>query len=243
MESVRCNLVADVGNTRTKIGIFRETDLIAEYASPDENVLFSIIKEHNILHSIVSYTGEADLKLEKILESNTIFFKLTDTTKIPFTNHYKTPKTLGKDRIAAIAGAISIFPNKDILVLDAGTCLTIDFVNKANEYKGGAISPGYEMRLQAMHSFTHALPLVKTELNAELIGTDTETCMLSGAFNGMLNEINEWINRYEELYPSLQTVICGGNASIFGKHIKKPIFAAPQLVLTGLNQILKLNAQ
>ena len=169
-------------------------------------------------------------------------FLLTHLLPLPIQIKYKTPKTLGVDRIAAVCGAIDIFPNKDSLVIDAGTAITYDFVDRQGNYEGGAISPGIEMRFEALHTFTERLPLVTKTGDLPLIGSSTETCIRSGVLNGAIAEMEGIIINYKQLYPDLGVVLCGGDSLFFENKLKPTIFAAPDLVLSGLNRILLHNA-
>jgi type III pantothenate kinase len=161
---------------------------------------------------------------------------------MPIQIRYATPETLGVDRIAAACGAIALFPGKNCLAIDAGTCITYDFIDHAGNYWGGGISPGIEMRLKAMHTFTTRLPLVKVNQQASLIGNSTESCLQSGALFGVLGEIEGIIQKYDQNYQELKVIICGGDISLFENQLKPTIFAAPDLVLMGLNRILLQNA-
>ena len=155
---------------------------------------------------------------------------------------YRTPETLGVDRIAGACGASFIFPDMDCLVIDMGTCINYEFVDSKSNYHGGAISPGVEMRMKAMNTFTTRLPLIKVTEDFELIGDSTESCMQSGVVNGVLGEISGVISKYLKIYPALKVILCGGDAALFENQLKPPIFAAPDLVLMGLNRILRYNA-
>jgi type III pantothenate kinase len=166
---------------------------------------------------------------------------LDHQTPLPLTNNYRTPETLGKDRLACAAGAAFLFPKKDVLVIDAGTCIKYEFVSHRGIYEGGAISPGLEMRFNALHTFTDKLPLLHPATEAPLIGNDTRDAILSGIMKGTLLEIRGFIKEYEILFPELQLIITGGDASFFDKQLKNSIFADPFLVLRGLNFILRHN--
>ncbi len=167
---------------------------------------------------------------------------LTHHLPLPINLMYKTPETLGMDRIAAACGASSIFPERDCLVIDMGTCINYEFIDAKKNYHGGSISPGMDMRFKAMHTFTARLPLVKLNSQVQLTGTDTEKCMQSGVFYGIVGEIEAMILQYQQKYPQLLVILCGGDASLFENKLKPTIFAAPDLVLMGLNRILSHNA-
>ena len=166
-------------------------------------------------------------------------------TPVPFINRYTTPHSLGIDRVALVAGAVSRFPQHNTLIIDAGTCLTFDFVNKKNEYLGGAIAPGIAMRLKAMHHFTSKLPLISEQDfdNQQFIGTNTQDCMLSGVYNNIVCEIDGVIAQYTQKYPDLTTILTGGNQIYLEKRIKNRIFAGSFVLLEGLNAILEYQKQ
>ena len=164
-------------------------------------------------------------------------------TKIPLQNTYKTPESLGRDRIALAVGANQLFPTNNTLVIDAGTCITYDFIDEKNNYLGGAISPGLQIRLNALHTFTEKLPLVTIKNGSELIGKTTEMSILSGVINGATAEVDGIIDRYKEQFGNLKTVLTGGDANYFVKTLKNNIFANSKVLLNGLNTILNYNAK
>uniref|UniRef100_UPI0030D97038 type III pantothenate kinase n=1 Tax=uncultured Salegentibacter sp. TaxID=259320 RepID=UPI0030D97038 len=146
-----------------------------------------------------------------------------------------------KDRLALVAAGALKYQNKNLLVIDAGTCITFDFKNDKNEYLGGAISPGLQMRLKALHNFTAKLPLVKLEENITLIGDSTKNSILSGVLNGVAAELDGIIDRYKADYKYLTIILTGGDSQILSKRVKNGIFANPNFLLEGLNYILEFN--
>jgi type III pantothenate kinase len=164
-------------------------------------------------------------------------------TILPINNSYQTPGTLGKDRIAAVVGASSLFPGEDLLIIDAGTCITFDFINAQKEYFGGAISPGINLRFNCLHNFTGNLPLVHPVAETKLIGDSTESSLLSGVINGIREEVDGIINRYKLSFPKLKVVFTGGDIKYFDKYLKNNIFAVENLVLLGLKDILHYNVK
>jgi type III pantothenate kinase len=179
--------------------------------------------------------------MEEVLARAGKFIPLSFQTPVPFTNRYKSPVTLGKDRIAAVAGAVSQFPGRNVLVIDAGTCITYDFINDRGEYFGGAISPGIRMRFKAMNTFTGKLPLIEPEEFDGFIGTTTGESMQSGVYNGISAEINGFITQYMDNFDDLVVIITGGDHQFLHNKLKISIFAAPDLVLLGLNEIFDYN--
>jgi len=168
--------------------------------------------------------------------------QLTSTLPLPINNRYKTPETLGVDRIAAVCGALEIFPNRNCLVIDAGTAITYDFMDCDKNYWGGAISPGIAMRFKALHTLTERLPLIGATENFQLTGDSTETSIQSGVLYGVIGEMDGFISKYLNLHPDLGVVLTGGDTFFFENNLKQPIFAARELVLSGLNRILQHHA-
>jgi type III pantothenate kinase len=237
-------LIIDFGNTLKKVAIFHNDQLFKLYTFEyfDLNTLLKIRNKHpkitsSIISSVIDYPSEIDA----FLKSNYFFIKLDAKTKVPITNKYSTPETLGNDRIAAVIAASRVFKNKNILVIDAGTCITFDFINKQCEYLGGAISPGINLRLKSLNSFTDKLPLLKIEKIDFLIGKTTKESILSGVINGIISEIDGIIRSYKENYENLTIILGGGDYNYFDKRLKNNIFALPNIVLLGLNVILDFN--
>jgi type III pantothenate kinase len=237
-------LVADFGNTLQKIARFesdRKLDVtvfqhitaiqLAEYVK--ENGPFSA----GILSSVI----EVDPKLREVFSSLPLYIELDHTTPVPIHMAYQTPETLGHDRIALAVGAFSAFPGADCLVIGAGTCITYDLVTSDGTYHGGAISPGISMRLKALHTFTGKLPLVQQQPFDGLIGTTTDSSILSGVVNGVIEEINGVTGRYRTLYPGIRLILTGGDQDFLFDNVKSDIFAVPEMVLQGLNKILDYN--
>jgi len=238
------NLVVDFGNTRIKAGLFSGNTL-REHKSFDH--VSEILPEYtakHIKHCIVASVTEAHSDLIESFNGLFDTHLFTAATKIPLKNMYKSAVSLGSDRIAASAGAWTFHPNKNVLTIDAGTCIKYNFVNHNNEYLGGAISPGIPMRLKAMHQFTAKLPPVALDpfYNA-LIGKNTIESLQTGAQLGAACEVDEMINRYLEEYPDLVVMLTGGDAEYLGMQLKNRFFTSPQLLLHGLNTILRLHLE
>lgn len=216
------------------------------------------LKKHKIVDSLTLKNVQQFILLNKVSSAilssvqniGKEFFKvinefsvivLSENTPLPIKNNYATASSLGKDRLAAAVGASVLYPEKDVLVFDAGTCLTIDFINSDKEYVGGRISPGIEMRYNALHTFTDKLPLIKSEKNALAIGNDTKTSIISGVQQGILAEVKTIISEYKSKNTDTVFVFTGGDSFYFEKELKNSIFANPNLVLIGLNEILDYN--
>ena len=241
------NLVIDIGNTRTKLALFNQHDLM--FSVPVEQLTvnhLSMLKyEHVQLNqAILSSVKAVDPELIGFLSTNfDRFIELDHHTSLPIENHYQTPETLGKDRIAAAVGANDLFPNQNILVIDAGTAITYDLISEKNEFLGGNISPGLQMRFKALNQFTGKLPLVDYSDEFQLIGTNTEQAIRAGVENGILYEIEGTIESFNRNYENLQIVMTGGDSIFFDKKLNYSIFVHFNLTLIGLNRILEHNAK
>ena len=242
-------LVIDIGNTNAKIAIFNNDDIadfkVIENITPDSISLF-LNKYPEIQSAILSSVSEFDRKIINLLETYASVIELTHNTPLPFKNKYNTTKTLGKDRLAIASAASTIYPEENVLVIDAGTCVTYDMINNKGEYLGGAISPGLNMRLKALNTFTDGLPLVDlpNDVNEiELIGNTTNSSILSGVIIGLTSEMENVINQYESRFPTLKTIISGGDYKYFEKLAKSNIFASPNIVIHGLKKILDFNEE
>lgn len=203
--------------------------------------LKAVLQNRKVDAVILSATGQIPEGVENYLQQHFYFIRLSHETPLPFVNRYLTPATLGRDRIAGVAGAHRLFPGHNCLVIDAGTCITYDLLTANGEYLGGNIAPGLEMRLKAMHSFTARLPLVERTDAAAFIGNTTETAMQSGAQWGALLEINGFIGEFERQFPNLRVILSGGDADYFKNYIITDPILEKNIVLIGLNQILNYN--
>lgn len=235
------NIVVDSGNTFSKIGWFEGEKLIRYTTHLEFAELVALIRSELPAHLLFSSVGPTQEAFEEALGEPLRIMGLTPHTPLPIFKNYDTPQTLGADRIAAAAGANFLFPEEDLVVIDMGTCITYDVIDRNATFQGGLISPGVRMRFNAMHTFTKRLPLFEPEKDPELIGKSTRQAMQSGVMNGTLAEIEGIIERYRHKYPSLRVVLCGGDAAFFESNLKPPIFAVPELVLIGLNRILTYN--
>lgn len=237
-------LCVDIGNTNTKLGLFENEELIQLVKLKNEEVRINskIFSEYEIQSTMISSVNDQVLNQIELSAFGKVFFLNTET-KLPFKIDYETPETLGKDRIAVVAAANKLFPKRNCLTIDFGTCITYDFLTSESSYLGGSISPGIQLRLRAMHTQTDKLPMIlwdNTQL-PETIGKSTITSMLSGVVNGAIKEMIGFVNDYEGKYNDLQILITGGDANFFEKALKNGIFADQNLVLIGLHEILKYN--
>ncbi|MFK7809023.1 MAG: type III pantothenate kinase [Saprospiraceae bacterium] len=239
------NLIIDIGNTRVKLAAFEGKEIQQKWLWPtlEEEKLLRLIKRKKIKQIALSSTRGTDKALLKRLSKVVPVLELSAKTPLPIINSYKTPKTLGKDRLAAVIAANDLFPNKNCLVIDAGTCITYDLITKAGEYLGGGISPGVDMRFKAMDTFTAKLPLVKRTKEIALIGNTTDTALRSGGALGAVFEVAGFIKAYRKEFSPLTVILTGGAADFFEAHLKTKIFVNHNLVLLGLNKILNHNGE
>jgi type III pantothenate kinase len=237
-------LIIDIGNTLQKLAVFEGKTLVLKETFKDLEAgkLAQFIEKNGpfrgiIQSSVVIHTQE----MEELLARTGKFILLTDLTPLPLKNLYRTPKSLGKDRIAGAAGALSMYPGRNILVIDAGTCITYDLLTNKGEYLGGGISPGIRMRFKALHTFTKKIPLIEPEEFDGLVGQTTQESLLSGVYNGVIGEVRDVVRLYREKYDDLVVIITGGDNEFLYNKLKISIFAAPDLVLHGLNEIFDYN--
>ncbi|SDN07386.1 type III pantothenate kinase [Daejeonella rubra] len=241
-------LVIDIGNSRTKLAVFQGTKLLRSEKVPklDTTILSQFLNSPEITHSIISSVNDEITGLEDLLKEKTHYIRFSALLQTGIVNNYKSPATLGLDRLAGILGARSLFPKRNCLVIDAGTCITYDAIDKDGVYEGGSISPGLKMRLKAMHNFTGRLPEVELIEYNDWQGYDTMSAMLSGVVNGSFEEVKGFIEIYNSKYSELQVVLCGGDSIFFDYRLKNSIFAhalktEPDLVLIGLNEVIQQN--
>ena len=237
------NLIIDIGNTTTKVAIFDGEELIKHQIlkQPSLSAIILFSKEHNISNSIISSVKQKDsICNELITHFNALF--LTHKTEIPISTNYNTLETLGKDRLAGIVGANKEYPNKNILVIDAGSCITFDFFMDST-YCGGRISPGLQMRYDALHTFTNQLPQISISDAHFTLGKDTNSSIISGVQQGAIDEMDTAIDAFRKENKDSVVILCGGDYNFFDKHLKNSIFADPFIVLKGLNIILEFNAK
>jgi type III pantothenate kinase len=240
------NLVIDIGNTRSKAAVFEGKELIfsTQAIHYSLNAILELINKYHVNQFIIgSVRGSFDID-ETNLPLGIKFLRFNHQTATPVKNHYESPETLGLDRLAAVIGAQELFPNTPVLVIDAGTCITFDYIDSEGNYNGGSISPGLLMRLKAMHHFTGKLPLVDFNPNLEdFYGKNTKNAILSGVINGLLFEIKGYIKQYIAQNQDTKIILSGGDSTFFDTKLKNSIFAPqiltePELVLIGLNTVV-----
>lgn len=237
------NLVIDIGNSFSKVGVFDKNILIKYkefkiFSVDDIKTFFSYTK---ITNSIISNVSNPDKKVFDFLNRNSNLVLFDSELKLPFKNKYYSLETIGNDRIALVSQASNLYPNKNVLIIDLGSCITYDFLNEKNEYLGGGISPGLNMKLKALNDQTAKLPLVKKTKIEYLIGESTECSILSGVVNGTRGEINFIIEEYKKRYKKIVIILTGGDSKFLFNHIKNGILAEPKFLLSGLNFLIDLN--
>ncbi|MCX6304196.1 MAG: type III pantothenate kinase [Bacteroidetes bacterium] len=238
------NLILDFGNTQKKLALFNAGELMLVENHPVVSIemIAAFISAHpGITCCILSSVVQHDREITEYLHRRLHFICLDEHTGIPIRNRYHTKDSLGKDRLAAAVAGAARFPGENVLVINAGTALTFDFVNGQGEYLGGSISPGMQMRFNALHTFTDKLPLLTYREHVDLVGADTHMSILSGVINGIVAEIEGFSLHYMESYPGLKIIVSGGDLNYFVKRLKISIFALPNIVIHGLQQILLFN--
>ena len=237
------NVAIDLGNTRAKAALFDGNKLVELAEGLPYEALPQWVSERRAKAAIIGSVSATAEALQTEVERICPCLVLHPNLPVPLVKKYDTPETLGADRLAASVGGWVLQEKQAVLVIDAGTCITYDYTDGAGNYRGGAISPGLHMRLKAMHNFTARLPLVDhVPEQSPLLGQSTGGSMLSGVVNGLSAEIEGMILQFEANAGKADVIICGGDAKFFESKIKRPIFVIPELVLIGLNEILRYNA-
>lgn len=238
------NLSIDIGNSRIKIGLFEDSQLIQKWSweHGQAKELLALATNHRVKNIILStVAGVLPAEVEEAFRKDYFYLSLNNLTPLPFNNQYRTPETLGKDRLAAVAGALSLFPGQHCLVIDAGTCMTYELLTRTGDYLGGNISPGVHMRLKAMHTFTARLPELEPGTTDHWLGYSTDSAMRNGAQWGAAFEIEGTIAQVKAFFDPVQVILTGGDANLLAKMLKSQIFVHAELVLLGLNKILEYN--
>jgi type III pantothenate kinase len=242
-------LAVDIGNTRIKVAVFEENTLLERFyfSSLDlqKEMRFILNKYKNAIQVVVASVGNIPKEVFLEFESQASIHLIGPNFPFSFKNNYSTPETLGIDRMVLANGAVLKYPNQNRLVIDAGTCITYDFIDENDNYLGGAISPGIQLRFESLHNYTAKLPLLSLEsLNDQdseiekvpLIGNSTFEAINSGVINGVINEIQGFISQYEAVYPKFIIILTGGDAEFLAKRLKNTIFANSNFLLESLNQ-------
>lgn len=240
---MRTTLCFDFGNTRLKCAVFRDAALAEVLSLEDDNdhTIRGLIDTYRPDRSLLSSVVLHNPAVETLLLEASAFHKVDHHSKLPITVPVNKPETMGADRLAMAVAAHTAFPGRNNLVVGLGTAITYNFINKKGEFLGGGISPGLEMRLKSLQTFTAKLPLVEKNWLFPLIGYDTRTNILSGVVLGMGGEIDRMIDLYAEKYRNLNVLLTGGDSAYFAHHVKNKIFADLNLIFKGLYAISELN--
>lgn len=241
------NFTIDFGNTLTKVGVFDNEELIeiARFDSKknDFEKFQNIFQKYKVDHVCYLSVIEFSEEINNFFASMNKVTCFDHTIELPFKTLYEPKNQLGLDRLAGVIGANALFPEQDFLVIQAGTCITYDVYEKNTGHLGGAISPGLNIRNQALNTFTHQLPKIEIDnMYHPLIGKNTAEALNSGIFNCTLFEIESYITEISKKYENIITILSGGDIIYFAEKIKSKIFANPNITLIGLNKILTLNA-
>jgi type III pantothenate kinase len=237
-------LIVDLGNSCAKMAVFEGDEMVERVVGPNDDLslLGDLCSKYHPTEGIISTVVAINERMQSQIDALDVKITMLDASvALPITIGYETPKNLGPDRLAAVAGAVAQKPGHNLLVIDAGTCITYEFVDSTGCYRGGNISPGLKMRLRALEAFTCKLPLIDAEGDAPDWGISTETAIRSGVLRGMKHEIEGYINSTRTKYPDLLVFLTGGDKFSFDEKIKSIIFADRFLVLKGLNRILDYN--
>jgi len=233
-------LAIDVGNTRIKAAVFEHNTLIEQFFidSIDLEIQIKTILNHypNCQNLIVAAVGDVEKEVFLAFSSKLNVHFVTHDFRFPFINRYETPQTLGIDRMVLAAGAVLLYPEANRLVIDAGTCITYDFIESNKHYLGGAISPGTRLRYESLHNNTAKLPLVTPKIPDHFIGNSTLEAIHSGVIQGTLHEIEGFIAQYQKQYSNIIIILTGGDADFLAKRLKNTIFANSNFLLECLNQ-------
>ena len=243
------NLTIDIGNTRVKSAVFDDKNLLEvkafDKATFEEEVQGVFNRNPNIRQAIISSVAESAANYESVLTDRVRVFHLDQNLSLNFSSKYDDLSKLGADRKALIAAAVTIYPAQNVLVIDMGSCVTYDMVDCSGLHRGGGRSPGWQMRLNAMHTFTGRLPQLSTLDDPiekkEVTGMNTQQAMFNSTFFGLLAEIDQRIEHYKSEFPDLTVILTGGDAQSFSVRLKNRIFAHSNFLLEGLNALLEHN--
>lgn len=237
------NLVLDIGNTRVKSAVFEQDKLVESWVWERSAALkntVDVLSRFSISRAMVASVGGSFIELSSLLEDSVAsFYVLSSSSKLPYKSLYSTPSTLGVDRLAVVAAAQFLYPNANCLIIDAGSCITYELLTSLGVYKGGGISPGIQMRYNAMNTQTASLPLLTRTDTVSPYGDSTTSCMHSGVILGVCYEIEGWISSVGTNLENLTVILTGGDAKYLSKQLKNTIFAHPNLALIGINQLLQ----
>jgi len=234
-------LAIDIGNSYIKCAVFEQNTLLNKFIfkqdEAQKNFKKILKKYEKVSNGVISSVANLDENTISYLKKNINLLEISNKTPFPFSNNYKTKETLGIDRLVLSAGAVLSFKNQNRLIIDAGTCITYDYVDYKNVYQGGAISPGLSLRYKSLNTYTAKLPLLENKEIDFLIGKSTSESIYSGVINGVINEIDGFITQYKELNKDLTIILTGGDAVFLAKSLKNTIFANSNFLLESLNNL------
>ena len=238
-------LAIDIGNTRIKAAVFEQNTRLETFTFPIEEIQkkvdFIVKANQKITDLVVSSVRNTENSVFSTIGSHIKIYFINNESHFPFENRYETPDSLGIDRMVLAAGAVLRFPKQNRLVIDAGTCVTYDFIDEENNYLGGAISPGIRLRYESLHNYTAKLPLLSVSIPDKTIGSSTQGSIHSGVVNGLTNEIDGFIEFYRERFANIIIILSGGDAEFLAKRLKNTIFANSNFLLESLNQTFQYN--
>lgn len=239
------NLAIDIGNSFAKIAIV-DNGQVVDFIKTDDltkEYLEALLENYpDVNYAILVSVRESDQDLDNYLNQRMKqYIKFDHNVPVPIENLYRTPDTLGLDRLAAAVGANGLYPENNILIADFGTAITFDFVNAKGQFLGGNISPGAMTRFKALNYYTKKLPLRSLTDDVEFLGGDSMSAIDSGVVNGIVYEIEGYIGDLKREYPDLKIIFTGGDGNFFAKRLKNTIFVAYDLVAYGLDRILRHN--
>ena len=240
-------LVIDIGNTYTKIAVFKQDDLLhnCQFENVDIVIINTLLNDYPVTRAIISSVKREKGDWQTVLANRVALTWFSREMTKGITNHYLTPETLGLDRLAVVVGANYLYPGKNSLIISGGTAITYDWVDAGGNYFGGSISPGLKMRYKALNNYTAGLPLIGAdEAFTGNYGGSTTEAIRSGVQNGIKYELTGFINSYKKEHGGLNIVLSGGDSIFFDTLLKNSIFAPyikiePFLVLKGLNAAIR----
>lgn len=236
-------LCFDFGNTRQKVAVFNNDEIVAIEVLEQVNIpeIIALLEKYRPQKSILSSVIQHNPEIDDVLNQHTRFHRISAKSKVPFTTPVGKPESIGADRVAICTAAIRFYGGSHNLVIALGSCITYNFINKYNEFIGGSISPGMQMRFKAMLDYTAQLPEGRPDVNVPLMGYDTLTNLQGGVILGLAYEIDGFIDAYKAKFTKFNAILTGGDAIYLAKHLKNKIFADSELIFKGLYAISEQN--
>lgn len=227
------------------MSVFDGNDIVAvaRFDLLSISALVRIIKNYDVRAAAYSSVRKPDGRIMELLRKKVKkFIYLDENTPLPVKIDYDTPHTLGHDRIAAAVGAVTCAPGRNVLIVDAGTAVTLDIVTADGRFLGGNISPGLHMRFEALNNYTSRLPLVDYKGELPLIGHNTVTAIRAGVVGGLVSEIESFIDKISaRIGGDLVVVFTGGDCKFLASQLSRKVKVVDNLLSIGLNRILSYN--